>query len=96
MVKMPIFFEVIDFEKTSFCFFEFVILLSSFFAMPAFAQAPPLVKGTSYYIDSVDGNDFSSGLSPASAWKTAAKINSVNLNPVMGFSSDAAAHMNVP
>jgi hypothetical protein len=49
--------------------------------MPAFAQAPPLVKGTSYYIDSVDGNDFSSGLSPASAWKTAAKINSVNLNP---------------
>lgn len=41
-----------------------VILISA--ALPAAAEEP----GTSYYVDSVNGNDDNDGLSPENAWKT--------------------------
>ena len=36
---------------------------------------------TAYYLDAIDGNDNNDGASPATAWKTLAKINSTYLTP---------------
>ncbi len=37
--------------------------------------------GTIYYIDATDGSDSNDGLFEGAAWKTMAKVNSVNFNP---------------
>ena len=38
-------------------------------------------SGTTYYIDATGGNDSNDGLSEETAWKTIAKVNSMNFNP---------------
>ncbi len=45
------------------------IIMAFSFCMPCFAG----VQGTTYYVDSVNGDDNASGLSEQSAWKTIAK-----------------------
>lgn len=37
--------------------------------------------GATYYIDATDGSDLNDGLLEGTAWKTMAKVNSVNFNP---------------
>lgn len=42
---------------------------------------PPPASGTSYYVDSLGGNDTNAGTSPTSAWKSLAKASSAPLAP---------------
>ena len=46
-----------------------------------YAGTSGFIKATTYYVDSVGGNDGNSGQSSAAAWKTIAKVNSVVLSP---------------
>jgi len=43
--------------------------------------ASPYSSGASYYVDSREGNDANNGTSPASAWRSLAKINSAKFSP---------------
>jgi hypothetical protein len=54
-------------------------ILICFFAIAIFYVN--LAYGTTYYVDATDGNDSNTGTTPASAWKTLAKVNSANLLP---------------
>ena len=45
------------------------------------ANACTGVSSGAYYLDSASGNDSNDGLSPASAWKTLAKVNGVTFQP---------------
>ncbi|MEI7980237.1 MAG: DNRLRE domain-containing protein [Bacteroidota bacterium] len=37
--------------------------------------------GVTYYVDALDGNDLNDGLTPASAWKTLAKVSAITFAP---------------
>ena len=52
-----------------------IIVISTFFIMCSIGWT------ATYYVDATNGNDNNSGLSPSSAWKTIAKVNSSNFNP---------------
>ncbi len=54
-------------------------LVLGFFA--ALALASPAARAATYYVDASGGNDAGNGASPASAWKTLAKVNSAVLQP---------------
>jgi parallel beta-helix repeat protein len=43
--------------------------------------ACPVLRATTYYVDSANGNDSNNGNSPSSPWKTLAKINSSKFMP---------------
>jgi hypothetical protein len=53
------------------CYLVLALLLT-FFPVRAFA--------TTYYVDGVNGNNSNSGTSPASAWQTISKVNSVSFS----------------
>ncbi len=63
----------------SLAFLIVFLLLSGIF----FAANPveSYAANTTYYIDSVSGNDNKNGTSPSTAWKTLNKINSITLQP---------------
>src|SRR6266567_2949094 len=48
-------------------------------ALPGKRQ--PQSKPAAYYVDSRDGNHLNSGTTPASAWKSLAKVNSKTFHP---------------
>jgi len=60
-------------------FFMFFLMVISVYwngdSMKAFAA------GTSYYVDSTNGNDMNSGTSPSNAWQSLSKINSTTFQP---------------
>jgi len=39
------------------------------------------IQAATYYVDSVNGDDYESGTSPQSAWKSMSKINSTTFQP---------------
>lgn len=45
------------------------------------AGAAPAVTGTTYYVDSVDGNDAASGQGPDDAWRSLDRVNSQTFQP---------------
>lgn len=55
-----------------------LLCISILFAIPVTAYA---ADGNTYYIDSMNGDDSSSGTSPSQAWKTTANIESLKLLP---------------
>jgi len=57
-------------------YFLFVTLLLIWLILP---QA--MCLGAIYYVDATNGNDSNDGLSPGTAWKTIAKVNSQTLSP---------------
>jgi hypothetical protein len=42
---------------------------------------PPIASATTYYVDSVAGNDDNAGTTPANAWKSLAKVNATSFLP---------------
>jgi len=52
---------------------------NSAFSAEATATTPAAYNGTTYYIDSQNGNDVNSGLTPAAAWKNLSKLYSMTL-----------------
>src|SRR5215471_3241218 len=48
------------------------------FSAPCFASSSSLTIDTTYYVDSMAGNDANSGTSTASPWRTVAKVNSMS------------------
>lgn len=57
---------------------SFIVWFHAFFAM---GQNDFLVKGKTYYVDSSNGNDANCGTSKTSPWKTASRINQMDLVP---------------
>ena len=58
------------------------MLISILVLGTALALAPPAhAAGTSYYVDTLNGSDSAAGTSPASAWKTLAKVNAKTFQP---------------
>jgi hypothetical protein len=60
------------------------IVLSVLLALSALCLIPPPVAqaaGTTYYVDSIGGNDTNSGTSSGSAWKTLSNVNGMTFSP---------------
>ena len=53
------------------------IIIVAFFMAGLMPALPVSASNTTYYVDSVSGNDSNNGTSTASAWKTLGKVNSV-------------------
>jgi hypothetical protein len=61
-------------SKATSLILTFTMLMAMFISMPQRA----LAVGTTYYVDSVNGNDSNAGTSSGSAWKTLDKVNSTS------------------
>jgi hypothetical protein len=55
----------------------FPVLAMAFVILPVYLAA----DNTTYYIDSINGNDSGNGTSQGTPWKTLAKVNSVTYGP---------------
>ncbi len=58
-----------------------VTLIFSFLLVVAFSLCAALTFATEYYVDSLSGADASDGRSPATAWRTLARVNEAELDP---------------
>ena len=57
--------------------FSIFLVLIMFLGILISSQAEVSAAGTTYYVDSVSGNDSNNGTSISTAWKTLAKVNSI-------------------
>jgi hypothetical protein len=61
---------------------QFLIFIAAIFFVPIAPVGQELpVRGTSYYVDSVSGDDANPGTSPANAWKSFQKLNATTFLP---------------
>lgn len=58
-----------------------IILFLGFLTLTAFTLNGICEGGTTYYVDSTNGNDTNAGTSPFSAWKTISKVNNHEFKP---------------
>lgn len=56
-------------------------LIANIELIPIIVGDDPSYEGTNYYIDDFNGNDYNSGKSPQTAWKTLSKVNSTTFSP---------------
>lgn len=64
-------------KKVLALFLSFAIVMSMIMSMPMAVSA----VGTTYYVDSISGNDSNNGQSEGSAWQSLTKVNSVTFAP---------------
>lgn len=61
--------------------FLFLVLLLCLFSLTLGLFPCSICQAATYYVDATNGNDTNDGLSPSTAWKTIAKVNSSSFQP---------------